>query len=122
MSIQVWIENDKLYKMFIGQTRKIIKDKEIRKLFNTMYYEHIYNHSSSLHGFDLDSIWGVVFHDYNHYCVVIDNTDSEFETIKSFISQEKFILTETKYKSGYIEAYNNDHTLVLIRLDIYNVA
>lgn len=107
--IKVKIKKDYVIELLINRLSFWTNDEEVVDLFKQMYER--YFDEEVFDNLDIDLI---VDNDFINDCGIIEKGDEDFEKVKELVKQGYYdISCETCY--SFIEAYNEDYSLILVR-------
>lgn len=107
--INVKIKKDYVIDLLTNRLSVWTNDKEVVDLFIKMYERYL--DEEVFDNLDIDLI---VDNDFINDCTIIEKGDEEFEKVQKLAKEGYYdISCETSY--SFIEAYNEDYSLILVR-------
>lgn len=111
--LNIKIDENKALEMLVDRVKVWKDNKEVIKLFESMYENYIDN--GVFEGVDFDPMV-IVDNDVINYCSVVEVGDNYFEKIKKVYDEQGIGDCSCEDCEGnFIEAVNDDETMFLIR-------
>lgn len=110
--ITVQIDESEVLDMLLDRVEFWTKDHDVIELFKDMYSSYL--DSGVFDNTELD-IKNIVDNDCVNWCLIIDDSDSNFEKIMEFALAGEHDISCEDLGYSYIEAFNEDKGLILVR-------
>ena len=108
--INMKVEKDDVIDLLVNRVRFWTDNEDVVDLFRQMYENYVEEGV-----FDELNVNLIVDNDYVNNCGVIEKGDEEFEKVQELAKQCCYDISCETDCYGFIESYNEDYSLILVR-------